>query len=531
MGGVALGQGGDEVVHVGSARGLLDLDVGGLGTAEADIFGEGGVEQHGHLRDDGDALAQGVLVERSQVRAGERHAAGDRVVEARDERDEGGFAGAAGADEGDGLARGDAQGQILERGGGADSGGGGAPRADVVGEAHRFKRDFEGSGGQGRGRDGLRHGVLGVENVFEAFKGGLAVFEDVVDGAEFLDRFVTEVEGGGERGEASVSHAVAGAKVDGGDEAADRYKLDDGRGHRLIFHRFHRELENLADALGESHALAVLKIVSLDLEGGLKGLDRDGCEVAVAGGDLARAFHQITRDVADGQHAERHAEHGDEGEEHAALVQAEHEQRAHGEEQGEGLADDFAADFDHDHLELVGVAHQAGVEVAGLVFAVKGEGQGEQAGVGLDAQTLEHHEAGLVDEVAVGKGGQTAQRENEGKADAGRDEQGAHVVLAEGPFGVVHHPGVHLAGLVEEDGQQVVHRQRQTGAGADRVNESGGETSRDVPARRFEVVQVTAIASETGGKGGRSGVGHGNRLWTDGGRSCCFAGTAWEGNC
>src|SRR5690606_23966727 len=81
---VAVGKVSDELVDVGLLRGGAHLGVGGVGTAEADVFGEGGVEERGGLGNERDAVAQFGLVRVAQVHAAEGDASGGRIVEAGD---------------------------------------------------------------------------------------------------------------------------------------------------------------------------------------------------------------------------------------------------------------------------------------------------------------------------------------------------------------------------------------------------------------------------------------------------------------
>ena len=96
---VALGEALDEVVRVGGARGGLDLRVGGPGAPVADVVGDAAAEEDGLLRDHADAAPQAVGRDLPQVVAVDEDAAAVGIVEAREERREGGLARARGADQ------------------------------------------------------------------------------------------------------------------------------------------------------------------------------------------------------------------------------------------------------------------------------------------------------------------------------------------------------------------------------------------------------------------------------------------------
>lgn len=77
--------------------------------AEGDVFSEGGTEQEGFLGDEADGGAELVEVEVAQIDAIEEDAAGGGVEESGQEIEEGGFATAGLADDGDGGAGGDGE--------------------------------------------------------------------------------------------------------------------------------------------------------------------------------------------------------------------------------------------------------------------------------------------------------------------------------------------------------------------------------------------------------------------------------------
>jgi hypothetical protein len=77
---------------------------GGVDVAGADVLADAQLVAREVLEDDADAAAQGQLVPLLQVKAVEQDAAGGRGVEAREQLDQRGLAGAVLADQGEGLA-------------------------------------------------------------------------------------------------------------------------------------------------------------------------------------------------------------------------------------------------------------------------------------------------------------------------------------------------------------------------------------------------------------------------------------------
>ena len=101
---VALWLGENEVMRIGEPRGLVDLFVGRLRPAVADVVADRTFEQVGLLRDVSQPVAQRQLRDVGDVLPVDQDLADGRIVEARNEADDGRFAGAGRADQRRGLA-------------------------------------------------------------------------------------------------------------------------------------------------------------------------------------------------------------------------------------------------------------------------------------------------------------------------------------------------------------------------------------------------------------------------------------------
>ncbi len=110
----AFGEGGEEVEAAEGVAGLFCLRAGGVGPGEAEVVEDGAVEEEVVLADDGHLGAEGLEGEGLDGVAVEEDEAALAVVEARDEVDEGGLAGAGVSDEGDGLAGLGGEGEVVE---------------------------------------------------------------------------------------------------------------------------------------------------------------------------------------------------------------------------------------------------------------------------------------------------------------------------------------------------------------------------------------------------------------------------------
>lgn len=114
---VAVGQVGDEPVGLGGAGGGLDLLVGGVGPPVGDVGPDRVGEEEAVLRYEADGGAQRLQGQVAHVVAADADGAAGRVVEPGHQERDGGLAAAGRADDGDGLAGADGEGEAVEDGG------------------------------------------------------------------------------------------------------------------------------------------------------------------------------------------------------------------------------------------------------------------------------------------------------------------------------------------------------------------------------------------------------------------------------
>src|SRR5262249_41229884 len=138
---------GDELEEAGGLSRLRDLVVGRLGTAVADVLGDGEPEQHRLLLHERDLVADGLKRELAQVALVDRYAPGGGIEQAWDEVEERGFPAARRPDEGDGRTRFDHSGDAVQDG-----------LARVVAEPHVLEGDPP-------GETGSRHRVGSVREL------------------------------------------------------------------------------------------------------------------------------------------------------------------------------------------------------------------------------------------------------------------------------------------------------------------------------------------------------------------------------
>ena len=113
---VALGQGADEVVCIGGPGSGLDLVVAGVRAAIADVFKGAGREHGAVLRNDANAVAQCLQAGLTHWHAIDQNLTMQHVVRAQQQMKNGAFARAAGAHQGDGLARAHLQVKVAQSG-------------------------------------------------------------------------------------------------------------------------------------------------------------------------------------------------------------------------------------------------------------------------------------------------------------------------------------------------------------------------------------------------------------------------------
>ena len=152
---VAVAELGDEVMGVGGPGGGDNLGLGRVLASVADVVRDGAGEEDAVLHDNADLPAErldvvggdGLVVDEDVARAG--------IVEAGEEGDDGAFAGAAGADQGDHFARLDGKADVVEDGLADAVAEGDVAEFDLAADAGEF-REGRRSRGCGAGCRGWR---------------------------------------------------------------------------------------------------------------------------------------------------------------------------------------------------------------------------------------------------------------------------------------------------------------------------------------------------------------------------------------
>ncbi len=344
LGGVTIGKFDDPVVDAGGAGAPLDFLGCGLGAAEADVVGDARPEQPYVLEHEPDPAVQLGRGDVPQFGAAEGHRTGGDVVEAWQQRGQGGLARAGGADEGRDGAGLEVEVDIAE-----DLG------APVVGEGHAAQGDVVAVGEHGGGGLGQRGRV---QQFGDAYGGGLT-------GPDLLDAGAHDAHGGGDRG----TEQEEGDEFGAGDPVlrdedraqAGQEQQDDGRGD-------HQDGggggaqggadpagEEVGEALGRpDETLVCLAAAPEALEDGDTGGELHG-----GGGDPADRGAEL-------RHLRRRARHGPAEEEHP---QQERNQACQGQApvDGEQVEKDEHGGGEHGDDVEQGVGEQ-GVQCAHVVL-------------------------------------------------------------------------------------------------------------------------------------------------------------------
>ena len=190
-----------------------------------------------------------------------------RVEETRHQVDESALAGAARADERDGLPGGDTQRHF------------GQHRLGAVAETDAGEFEVATHAGQRTGVGGVRHFDLGPQDLLEAGETGRGHAQATGDVAEALDRSISEIEGHDEREQFRQREAVHRADGDRSGDTQGRGELDQRRQRFLVADQLTLDAQAFPAGLIETLRLTLLQSVGPDLAGRLEVLDRDAVEV------------------------------------------------------------------------------------------------------------------------------------------------------------------------------------------------------------------------------------------------------------
>lgn len=412
---VAVGEGGDEIMGIGLARGGFDLVLGGVpaGAGVGDVFPDAAAEKDDILRDEGHTGAK--LPER--IAAGrlaiDKDLTGVRIKEAEEQVDDGGFTGAAGADEGDTQAGLGGEGDIFEDG---NLRPGGISEADVLklNPALKLKggmlHDISRSDGLVRLLGFAQH-FLDTLRCAESF---LEVGVELREGA----KGATDEDGvKDEPGKITDAHRAlideAGAKPDDNRDGAEESEDDEGNESSAVFGPLKSGGDEIREAIPIAAGLEILTGESFDRLNALQGLlNRDvrGGEAVLS--EAGKLADLRADDDGDNDRRRQGGEH-DEGE---LEIERQHENEPAGG--GDELAQNHGHLTDERLLNEGDVRGETAGQFTHAALIKEGHGQPDEVAVGIPAQggdgflshfiephDAEERDAGLEGEQAEDEGG------------------------------------------------------------------------------------------------------------------------------
>ncbi len=402
---IAVGQGRDEFVGVGGAGNGGEFGLGGIRAAETEIFLHGAVEQVGVLRNHRDRAADCVGLQSAQVAVADADGAGLRVVEAEQQADDGGFAGAAGADDADALAGGDGEGERAVGG----AAGAGIGEADIfeadAGVLLHFSRYAGGSlpptrSGVGSRCDpgeggGSRRGDLRVQQGVDAGSGGLAVHALVQDGSQVAQR--TENLGAGHEHDQQGGQAhfavldAPDAQRQGGGGAEAAAEIGDAAGHDALRQHPERAGGQGAGAFGEAAPVG-----GALAEGFQGGQALDGVEEFLA--EFLHGALALDRGLARAVVGERREQQGEQGggQHHGGHGQVPERDEQEDRQRGANGDGDLGQVLAEEGLQLLDAIDHGQHDAAGALGAEPCGTEGDDLVVEPGAQGFLHAGGGAV---------------------------------------------------------------------------------------------------------------------------------------
>lgn len=366
-GGVAVGQGQDAVVEVGGAGAPLDLLVGGVGAAQADVVGDARPQQPYVLEDEADPAVQLGRGDVPHVGAAEGDRAGGDVVEAGQQRGQSGLTRAGGPDK-----RGHGAGHEVEVDAAEDVG------APVVREGDTAHRDVVAVGQDGVGGFGERGGA---QQFRQAYGGGLA-------GPDLLDAGADDAHGGGDGGseqeegdEPRGGHSVPGDEDrarQGQEQQHDGRGDDQDGGGGADQSGPHPAGEEVGEPLGRAdEPLVCPASASEALEHGDAGreLHGGGGDPPDGGAELGHLRRRAGHGPPEEEHAECEGDHGEQGE-----APVDGEKVGQGEDRGGEHGDDVEQGVREQRVQSTHIVVHRLFDLAGALLGEPAQGAGRCAG-------------------------------------------------------------------------------------------------------------------------------------------------------
>ena len=423
----------DEIVGVGNLGRFDDLLHGSVLHAEGDVVVEGVVEEDGFLVDVADEGAQAVDGDVLHVLAVDEQPAFGNVVVARHEVHQRGLARAGLPHQGDGLALGHGEVDVLQHGASLD-----------VAEADAAELDLVFKARQGQGDGGLLDGVLRLQDHVDAVHAGQADWHVV----ESLGKFLQRVDDAVEHHHIINKHRGVHRRVVRVEDerAAEPQDDDDDTRAQELAH-------GVCRALADDHGVDRVAVFLVDFAKTVGHLPL--CQEGLDDAQAAQRLVQLRHDAAplrlhrgraalqlagDGAHAPARQGQDDDDEQRHLPAEGEHDEEV--DQYGDGVAQQHVHRAGDVGLHGGDVGAHAGDDVALALFGEEAQREAQHLAVDLQpdvahhARAQRHHHGGR---------GEVARRLQQGQHDEQAAQhqqhlQGAVFVdeVAHPPVGVVH---------------------------------------------------------------------------------------------
>ena len=404
----AFGEVADEIGGAGGFEGGPEFFIGGVAFGEDEIFADAVIEEEGFLGDVAEGAAEGGFGDRVEFVAVDADGAFFVFVEAAEEIDDRGLAGAGGSDEGDGFSGGGLDVDFVEGG------------LVAVGEGDLAEFHVPGDGiGEGIAIGGVWF-VVGIEDLEDAISGGSGGEGHLVELVEAGDGFVEEAEEEEELHELAEFHAAAhdlpAAEAEDEDVSAH---ADEGHAGGVAGPPEHDAEGGFAEFVG----VAVEAGVFLDFGG--EALDlADAGDVVVEEGIHVAGGLSLIPVAAPGMSRINPGAGGEEGdgeggpEGDAGVIEVE------GDSDDEDLEDGHEALFDavdEDSLHGGDVLDDPGHDVSGAAAIEPAEGEALEFPVEIGAEVIDdfllkniiEHDSEAIEAVSEEKTGQSGPYEDQ----------------------------------------------------------------------------------------------------------------------
>ena len=370
------------------------------------------------LGNEGNVLAHIVQGGVSHIHAVHAQGAGTDVVKSGQKAGKRGFPGAAGAYQAHHFPGADMNVNAVQHLAGA-----------IVGEGNAVIVQTPGSSPQGNGIGGFRHGVRLLQQVVDAFQGGMRAFQVGQRHAQALEGVVTHEEGSGQGREVSLGDSHFMAPHQQNAQAQRRHHFQHRHQEVPVLHRSQIDLEEALDQPQEKPHLLFLHAVGTDFTLGRQVFLGGGRDIAQLVLRLLGLLHHAAAKEADGPYRQHNQPQIHQHHRRVRVNKDLVHQEGECGQQGKGLFDDVIGRYYQASLHVGRVIDEAADQVPPFLAVNEGEGQRLQFGKGVQPDFLQHLHADDADPVHIEERAYAPDGKNQRQQGTyGHEHSGVHVL-------------------------------------------------------------------------------------------------------